>query len=198
MIAAFELARRLFAWLVKAPAPIEVPPVAAVPTPAPPIPVAVPMAVDALPVTPIPPDNPALTLALRLIRAFEGCKLRAYQDIVGVWTICFGSTNGVKDGMVKSQTQCDLLLASEAGGFMLRVLQLCPTLAKNPNRLAAVTSFAYNLGLGALKASTLRRKCLANQWGAASAEFPKWNKAGGIPVRGLTIRRAAERKTFDS
>ena len=141
--------------------------------------------------------NAALELALRLIRTFEGCRLKAYQDIVGVWTICFGSTKGVGPGQVKSQTQCDLLLASEAGGFMLRVLQLCPELAADPHRLAAVTSFAYNLGLGAFKASTLRRKCRAKNWVAAAAEFQKWNKAGGRPVRGLTIRRALERKTFD-
>lgn len=91
-----------------------------------------------------------------------------------------------------------MLLAAEAGGFMLRVLQLCPTLAPYPNRLAAVTSMAYNVGLGAFKASTLRRKCLARQWIGAGAEFHKWNKAGGRPVRGLTIRRALERKTFDA
>jgi lysozyme len=115
-----------------------------------------------------------------------------------VWTICFGSTKGVGAGMVRTQTQCDLLLASEAGGFMLRVLQLCPTLAAHPQRLAAVTSFAYNLGLGALKCSTMRRKILAQQWGAAGAEFPKWDKAGGRRVRGLVIRRALERKTFEA
>lgn len=140
----------------------------------------------------------ALELALRLIRAFEGCRLRAYQDIVGVWTICFGSTKGVGPGQVMTQTGCDLLLSREAGGYMLRVLQLCPELAADPQRLAAVTSFSYNLGLGSFKASTLRRKCRAKAWGAAAAEFPKWNKAGGRAVRGLTIRRALERKTFEA
>lgn len=139
----------------------------------------------------------ALELALRLIRVFEGCRLRAYRDIVNVLTICYGSTKGVTVGMVKTQTQCDLLLASECGGFMLRVLQLCPELAPYPHRLAAATSLAYNVGLGAFTASTLRRKCRARVWGAAAAEFPKWNKAGGRTVRGLVIRRALERKTFE-
>lgn len=140
--------------------------------------------------------NKALELALRLIRAFEGCRLKAYKDIVGVWTICFGSTKGVTEGMVKSQSQCDLLLAGEAGDFMVRVLQACPALAKDPNKLAACTSFAYNLGLGAFRASTLRRKCLRGEWSSAADEFSKWNKAGGKVVRGLAIRRAAERKVF--
>lgn len=141
--------------------------------------------------------NAALRLALRLLRVFEGCRLCAYRDIVGVWTICYGSTAGIKEGMRKTQTQCDQLLLTETGRFMLRVLQLCPTLADQPEKLAAVTSLAYNVGLGAFKASTLRRKCLAREWSAAGAQFPRWNKAGGRPVRGLTLRRAAERKVFD-
>jgi lysozyme len=142
--------------------------------------------------------NAALELALRLIRTFEGCRLRAYLCPAGIWTICFGSTRGVKQGDVRTQTQCDLLLASEAGGFMLRVLALCPELAPYPARLAAVTSFAYNLGLGALSASTLRRKIRRRDWGGAGAEFPKWRFAGGRELRGLVIRRALERKTFET
>lgn len=142
--------------------------------------------------------NRALELALRLIRAFEGCRLRAYRDIVGVWTVCFGSTAGVAADTVRTQDQCDALLALEAQRFMLRVLQLCPELAPYPARLAAVTSFAYNLGLGALRASTLRRRCAARAWAAAGAEFPKWRFAGGREVRGLALRRALERRTFDA
>jgi lysozyme len=141
--------------------------------------------------------NAALELALRIIRAFEGCRLRAYLDAVGVWTICWGSTRGVKQGDTATQTHCDMLLASEAGGFMLKVLQLCPELAPYPARLAAVTSFAYNLGLGALSASTLRRKIRRKDWDGAGAEFPKWKFGGGRVLRGLVLRRAAERKMFD-
>jgi lysozyme len=141
--------------------------------------------------------NDALELALRLIRAFEGCRLRAYKDAVSIWTICWGSTRGVKEGDTATQTQCDMLLASEAGGFMLRVLQLCPELAPYPARLAAVTSFAYNLGLGSLTASTLRRKIRRKDWSGAAAEFPKWRFAGGRELRGLVLRRAAERRMFE-
>lgn len=139
----------------------------------------------------------ALALCVRLLKVFEGCRLCAYRDIVGVWTICYGSTAGVRAGQRKTQSECEALLRTEAGLFMLRVVQLVPTLADNPARLAAVTSFAYNVGLGALKASTLRRKCLAREWGAAGAQFGRWNKAGGRPVKGLTIRRAAERQVFE-
>lgn len=141
--------------------------------------------------------NGALLLCLKLLRVFEGCRLLAYTDIVGIWTICYGSTAGVKEGMRKTQTQCDQLLLNEAGRFMLRVVQLCPTLASQPAKLAAVTSFAYNVGLGAFKASTLRRKCLAREWGQAGAQFPRWDKAGGRRVKGLAVRRAAERQVFE-
>lgn len=140
----------------------------------------------------------ALNFLLKLLRVFEGCRLCAYRDIVGVWTICFGSTSGVKEGMRKTQSECEALLASEAGRFMVKVLRLCPTLVHYPARLAAVTSLAYNIGTGALSASTLLRKCRGGQWGEAGAQFPRWNKAGGRAVNGLTRRRLAERALFDS
>lgn len=140
----------------------------------------------------------ALALCTAILKVFEGCRLKAYQDIVGVWTICFGSTKGVTPGMVKTMPECLSLLDMEAGAFMLRVLKDCPALAADPAKLAACTSFAYNLGLGAFRASTLRRKCLRGEWAEAAREFAKWNKAGGRPVRGLTLRRAAEARLFES
>ena len=141
--------------------------------------------------------NAALELALRLIRVFEGCRLRAYRDAIGILTICWGYIRGVKEGDVRTQSECDQLLASEAGAVMLGVIKLCPELVPYPARLAAVTSFAYNLGLGALSASTLRRKIRRLDWVGAGAEFPKWRFAGGRELRGLVIRRALERKTFE-
>lgn len=140
--------------------------------------------------------NAALELLLRLLRSFEGCKLKAYQDIVGIWTICFGETLGVVPGMTQTQTGCDLMLSRRAQSFLLRVLQICPALADDPRRLAAVSSLAYNIGLGAFRASTLKRKCARREWQAAAAQFYLWNKAGGRPVRGLTLRRTVECRVF--
>mgnify|MGYP000738806189 CR=1 FL=1 len=81
--------------------------------------------------------------------------------------------------------------------FVKGVLELCPTLVyEDPRRLAAVTSFAYNVGLNNLKVSTLRRKINRKEWEGASLEFKKWNKAGGKVMRGLTRRRDAEAKLF--
>lgn len=140
----------------------------------------------------------ALSLLVKLLKVFEGCRLKAYQDIVGVWTICFGSTKGVGPGMVKTQSECDALLSTEATVFMLKVLKLCPNLARYPHRLAACTSMAYNCGLGSFQASTLRRKCRRGEWGSAGPEFNKWTRAGGKVVRGLVLRRQAERQVFEA
>lgn len=142
--------------------------------------------------------NDALALAARLIAAFEGCRLRAYRDAVGIWTVCYGFIRGVTADTRKTQPECEALLDSEVTRVMLRVLVLCPNLAPYPARLAAVTSFAYNLGLGALAASTLRRKIGRRDWGGAAAEFPKWKFAGARVLRGLVLRRAAERRAFES
>lgn len=140
----------------------------------------------------------ALALLVTLLKAFEGCRLRAYRDIVNVLTICYGSTKGVTEGMVKTQSECEALLARESAAFMLRVLKLCPSLIRYPHRLAACTSMAYNCGLGSFQASTLRRKCQRGAWASAGPEFDKWNRAGGRIVRGLVLRRAAERRVFEA
>ena len=139
----------------------------------------------------------AKALLIHLLKIFEGCRLIAYLCPANIPTICYGSTAGVRLGMTKTQSECDVLLDKEASAFMLRVLAMCPELAPYPARLAAVTSFAYNLGLGALAASTLKRKIRRKDWAGASAEFPKWRFAGGRELRGLVLRRALERKTFE-
>ena len=113
-MSAATLFQRFMRWAVSAPQPDTTasPPVAATIPPAPVVAVDQVVATTGVVVDPVATDNPALTLAMRLIRAFEGCRLRAYQDIVGVWTICFGSTKGVVAGQERTQTQCDLLLTA--------------------------------------------------------------------------------------
>lgn len=81
--------------------------------------------------------------------------------------------------------------------FVAGVLNLCPVLlTEDPRRLAAVVSFAYNVGLGNLKISILRKKINQKDWIGASEQFKRWNKAGGKIMKGLTRRRAAEAKMF--
>jgi lysozyme len=62
--------------------------------------------------------------------------------------------------------------------------------------LVATSDFAYNLGLGRLKSSTLRKKILSNDLISAKAELLRWDRAGGKVLKGLTLRRKAESSLF--
>ena len=141
---------------------------------------------------------------LSIVKQFEGCKLTAYQDIVGVWTIGYGETrwmvNGTRvpvwAGLVITQAQADDDVSVRYNEFQTQV-QALVKVPVTPNQLGALVSFAYNLGIGSLAGSTLLRLLNA---GAASAtvaaQFGRWNMAGGKVVQGLTNRRAAEAKLF--
>jgi lysozyme len=127
-----------------------------------------------------------------LIRRFEGCFLVAYLCPAGVWTIGWGSTGpDVKKGTVWTQEQADARMRVDARMFALGTLKMCPNIP-DEERLCGVSDFSYNLGLTRLKASTLRRRILANDWYGACDELKKWNRGGGRVLRGLVLRRAAE------
>lgn len=137
-----------------------------------------------------------LTLALELIKEFEGCKLKAYQDIVGVWTIGWGHTGiDVRPGMLLSQEQADALLLKDVKTTEHSVILLLHRVISE-NKLAALIDFAYNLGVHNLDKSTLLRLTNGDDRDA-SLEFMKWNHAGGKVVAGLTRRRQAEKDLFD-
>ncbi|WP_426762560.1 lysozyme [Hafnia paralvei] len=137
---------------------------------------------------------------INLIKKFEGCRLTAYQDSVGVWTIGYGWTQPVDGkpvgkGMTITQQKADDLLKQgviqyEAGVYGLVTVQL------NQNQYDALVDFAYNLGVNALKGSTLLKKLNAGDYAGAANEFTKWNKAGGKELAGLTRRREAEKSLF--
>jgi lysozyme len=136
----------------------------------------------------------ALTaLATSSISYYEGRSLRAYQDIVNVWTICDGETKGVKPGDVATPAQCDAMLAKnlvtyEAGLDRCLVAPV-PGVVK-----VQFLSWAYNVGVGAACSSTLVRKANAGDVRGACNELLKWDRAGGRKVRGLTVRREAENR----
>ncbi|WP_093555885.1 lysozyme [Pseudoduganella namucuonensis] len=143
-------------------------------------------------------DHPeALLAALALIRRFEGCRLRAYQDVAGVWTIGWGETLDVRPGMVWTRGEADARLLARVAEFMLAVLRRCPALhLEPPPRLAACTSLAYNIGVGAFGASSVCRRLMNGDGAGAADGFLLWNKAGGRVVAGLARRREAERALY--
>lgn len=139
----------------------------------------------------------AIDLAVEMIKRFEGCRLNAYKCPAGVWTIGWGETLGVKEGDVWTQEHADAVLHRRVGQFMLATLKRCPQLHAEPaERLTACTSLAYNIGVGAFGASSVRRKTSRREYPGAADSFLLWNKAGGRVLRGLTLRRQAERLRY--
>lgn len=134
---------------------------------------------------------------LELIKRFEGCKLRAYQDVVGVWTIGWGCTgDDIEEGLEISQEEADEMLEEDLIHFEDAITDLLEGTPVNENQFAALVCFAYNCGLENLKSSTLLKKVNAKNWKGAAAEFLKWDHAGGLVFAGLTRRRQAESALF--
>ena len=139
----------------------------------------------------------AISKALELIKAFEGCKLRAYLCPAGVPTIGWGATGAdVRLGMVWTQDQADNRLLTDVARFTRGVSQRIQVTTTD-GQLGACISLAYNIGLGNFAMSTLLRLLNGGDFTGASAQFMRWDKAGGKRLAGLTRRRAAERACFD-
>jgi lysozyme len=143
--------------------------------------------------------NEALNLAILLIKRFEGCRLTSYKDIVGVWTIGYGETLGVTEGITWTQEQAEWVLKQRIGYFLLLTLKNCPQLHLEPSeRIAACVSLAYNIGIGAFRASSVSRYTIRREYVNGGKSFLLWNKAGGRIIAGLTRRRELEKIKYDS
>lgn len=140
----------------------------------------------------------AVKVAAALARRFEGCYLRPYLCPAGVPTIGYGATyylDGTRvtlnDPPITRTTAEVMLLDMVRRVYLPAVLKLCPGI-DTPERLAALIDFAFNLGAGNLRASTLRKRVNAGRWSDVPAEFRKWVRGGGRVLRGLVLRREAE------
>lgn len=126
-----------------------------------------------------------------LIKRFEGCRLMPYYCPAGVLTCGWGSTGpDVFPSRAWTQAYADSRMLMDAQKFARGTLALCPSLTDN--RLSAIADFAYNLGLGRLKTSTMRKKINTGEWSAVPAELRKWVNGGGRKLPGLVLRREAE------
>lgn len=137
---------------------------------------------------------------IELIKRFEGLRLSAYQDSVGVWTIGYGTTriNGVpvQSGMTITAAQAEQYLLSDLS------TDFAPAVYKNTRALItqsmfdSLCSFTYNVGQGNLYKSTLLKDLNAGKYLDAASGFSQWNKAGGVVLEGLVKRRFAEKDLF--
>lgn len=133
------------------------------------------------------PTNGVVALA----KSFEGCRLLAYQDVRGVWTIAYGHTYGVTPGMVCTQEQADAWLILDLQIAKSDLLGVSPG-PYAPGAMEALTDFVFNLGIGNYTGSTLRKYVDAQNWPAVKTELLKWDHSGGQVIAGLLRRREAE------
>jgi len=140
----------------------------------------------------------ALPIIEALCLRFEGVYLSPYLCPAGVPTIGVGATRyldgrpvRLTDPPITREQALRLLRLQIERDYMPHVLSLCPGI-DTPPRLAAIVDFAYNCGVGALRASTLRRRINDEQWDDVPAQLMRWVFAAGKRLRGLERRRAAE------
>jgi lysozyme len=140
-----------------------------------------------------------LTPAIELCKRFEGFRSKPYLCPAGVATIGYGATSyldgrpvTLSDAPVTKEQAEELLEASIRRIYLPGVLKLCPGLVAYPGALNAVVDFAFNLGVGRLQTSTLRRRVNAQDWADAAEQLRKWVRGGGRVLPGLVKRREAE------
>jgi lysozyme len=134
---------------------------------------------------------------LALIKKFEGCKLESYQCAAGVWTIGFGSTNGIKEGMEISQQRADALLLEDVEVFE-EAVNKAVKVPLEQHEFDALVSWTFNLGPANLNASTMLKVLNDNKKSEVPAQMRRWNKAGGETLQGLIRRREAESLLFQN
>lgn len=132
---------------------------------------------------------------LAIVKKFEGLELRSYQDSVGVWTIGYGRTKGVKKDQSCTEAQAEAWLREDLAQAEADVTRLITT-PLSSNQFSALVSFTFNLGGKNLSTSTLRRLVNARDFAGAANQFLHWAHAGGKLLLGLQRRRQAERELF--
>ena len=132
---------------------------------------------------------------LALIKKFEGCELEAYQCSAGVWTIGYGHTKDVVEGMTITQEEAEQMLVDELHEYESYINKYV-TVALSQNQFDALVSWEYNLGPANLSASTMLKVLNSGEYEDVPAQMKRWNKAGGKVLEGLIRRREAEACLF--
>jgi lysozyme len=147
-----------------------------------------------------PPHRPIPQAAVALARTFEGCKLSAYQDAGGVWTIGYGHTGIIAcPGATIAQKDADDLLVHDlivAGAAVER--HVSPKVALTDNQFAALVDFVFNLGEGRFESSELLELLNRGDFAGAAGQFQRWCHQGGHILPGLQRRRNAELALFET
>ncbi len=128
-----------------------------------------------------------------LVGGFEGLRLYSYQDVVGIWTACYGETKNMRAGLRFTKDECDRMFVGSLVEHEMGMRACLRAPDAVPDKVyVAFVSLTYNIGVAAFCRSTLARYVNANDLSAACDEILKWDRAGGKVVRGLTVRRQKE------
>jgi len=130
------------------------------------------------------------------LKRWEGCRLTAYKDPKGIWTIGYGHTSAagkpyVHKDMKITQQQAEEMLLRDLGQYE-RAVETGVKVPLTDNQFAALVSFCYNVGAGAFAKSTLLKKLNRGDYEAVPVELAKWTRSGNKRLKGLANRRAAE------
>ena len=132
-------------------------------------------------------------LGLKILKNAEGCRLVAYQDSGGVWTIGWGATGpDIHAGLVWTQAQADARLQADLQRFEDAVTRADGLVATTDNQFSAMCDLIYNIGIGNFLTSSVLRFHRSGDHHDAAAAFGAWDKAKGRVLPGLRRRRAAE------
>jgi len=134
---------------------------------------------------------------LRLIKHYEGLRLRAYRCSARVLTIGYGHTAGVMPDDVISPAQADEYLRQDIR-VAENTVNKYVTSPLSQHQFDALVSFVFNLGSGNFSSSTLLAKINARDYSGAASEFLRWTRAGGAVINGLMRRRTAEKLLFET
>ena len=153
------------------------------------------------PASPGPAQDPT-AIAQSLIKPFEGWRERAYHCPAGYPTIGWGrklsdEKNGPLPAAPTTPAAEQPWMDRETAMLLASVARLI-TVKLTPAQGGALIDFAYNLGTGALQASTLRQRLNRGDYDGAAEELMRWVKAGGKTLPGLVRRRQAERDLFEA
>ena len=139
--------------------------------------------------------------AIDLAKRFEGfhrvaradpSRAQPYICPAGYWTIGYGHLCDPKHPPI-TEAEAEIYLARDLQTALAATLRYCPVLATEPEgRLAAIVDFTFNLGVGQLQTSTLRRRINQRDWSSAVTELGRWVRGGGRILPGLVLRRQAE------
>ena len=132
----------------------------------------------------------AVAIATPFVAGWEGRRNDPYTDLAGYRTVCYGETR--VEMRRYSDAECLAMLNKAVEEFANQVLQCTPILAYHPYQLAAASSLAYNIGIGAYCRSTAAKLFNSGDLRSGCNQFARWRKAGGVVVQGLVNRRKAE------